>query len=125
MKKKLSNKTIIIKYSLKPKAENIRDYLEVLEQTKIAVEASEIGSLDNFITKAHKEENTYYWLNIFKCEYDLIFHLNNPVMCLFWANNEFLGNEYLVEVFGNTNNESSSQINMIHKNCSFYKREFD
>tara|TARA_Y100001968_G_C19387984_1_gene733950 strand:- start:700 stop:1128 length:429 start_codon:yes stop_codon:yes gene_type:complete len=92
------------------KDEMLTEYIELADQTSIAIRSSEEGIIFQHFGKNDQHPNSYTWIEIFKNEYALQAHIQNPIQYLYNANHNYLGESLTFEIHGNISNSLIKEI---------------
>ena len=91
--------------------ENIRDYLEVADQTVMAYKATEKDLLHQSIDQNSDHLESIKWSEVYLNEKAFVQHLDNPPLALYLANHYQLGEAIEMEIFGDIGKECEGELN--------------
>ena len=97
-----------------------RDYLEVAEQTVLGIKTYVKGAIMQQFLKSEDCRNKYCWIIMLTNEKALLEYFSSPVVALYNANHEILGEDYDIEIYGELNNEVKEKLtNIGYQNKTF------
>ena len=97
-----TSEQIIVLVKIKVKEKALRDYLEVAEQTSLAIKNYEKDTLSHNLYSSAESPNELSWSIIFKNMDSLKSYFNSPIIALYFANHKVLAEEYRMDVYGIT-----------------------
>ena len=124
MEEKLSSTKIQARIKLKVASKNNRDYLELAEQTVLAIKNYEKNTLfQNLYTDANDPQNLI-WLITFKNFEALLSFFNSPIIALYLANDQILGDRYDLEIYGQITEEELEELTRMKLTSKIYNSNF-
>ena len=98
-----TNLILLTKITLKPDILDI--YKEIVNQTSEALAKTESGLIKNTFIEDNSLDDGYYWEHSFKDSKAVLFHIDNPIWCLYMANHSYLGKSISYEIKGDISKE--------------------
>ena len=90
-----------------------RDYIEVAEQTSLGLKTYEKGAIMNYFFKYDDDKKKYSWITVFNTQKALVDYFNSPVIALYKANHEELGQQYEIEIYGHLSSEVKFELSNV------------
>ena len=110
MKNNQKSKPFIILTHISINKNEIRNYIEVAEQTLFAYKETETNLLHQTIDQDPDNCENIVWTEVFKDDSALIKHLENPPLALYLANHYQLGTNIRMEIFGDISKVSNDKL---------------
>tara|TARA_B100000700_G_C14588704_1_gene643556 strand:- start:48 stop:443 length:396 start_codon:yes stop_codon:yes gene_type:complete len=111
MKENIPAEKFVVIINGKVKKSSLRDYEEVATQTMQALKVHNKDILFNFYSKPANDSDSFRWC-IFADNIDaLINYFSSPIIALYMANHEQLGESYSIELHSNLGKEEFKTLN--------------
>ena len=92
---------------------NKRDYLEVAEQTNLAISNYEKKTLAHYFYEDYNSQNSFKWIIIYQDFEALLSYFASPIFALYYANHQILGSQYQLEIYGEISKEEEHKLSKI------------
>ncbi len=115
---------IIAKAMVRIKEGKERDYIEVADQTNMAIEKYEKKTLISKFNDDPDSKLDFIWLLVFKDTDGLISYFSSPITALYLANHQALGDHYELEIYDDFNELIHNLLANMGISIKFYPTKF-
>ena len=115
---------IVAKACVRIKDGKTRDYLEVADQTNLAITNYEKKTIISKFNEDPDSNINFIWILVFEDIQGLISYFSSPIIALYLANHNILGDQYELEIYGEFNEMTHTILANMGIPSKFYPTKF-